>query len=570
MVCKRDNIFILLFIFALQLLYGQKSLILQPSGLEGQDALIDSLNPDLNYGQAEDLTIMNWQKEGRKGVTRALLNFNLSQLPPDALILSAKITFTSQISLTFGGSAIDDQSSETWIRRITSPWTESTVTWNNQPKTTRQNEVQMRSNNFLVEVFPNVDITGLITDAFKDQENSFGIQIRLVEEDSPNRRLVLASSDVLSKNSQPRLVILYDVPIALDSCLVFLPPYNSPNSTVINTSMPDVSLYPRPDISTRADDNDEKEPFIEESFFKFDLDKLPESIDISKAYLTLRNNANNSRDGHSTFSGSNASLLKRVTEPWDASSVTWSNQPSTTDLNAIELDRSAVPYQDYINIDVTPLVKDAYAEGEENYGFHLSLIDHDPFRALRFASSHHEEANKRSHLTVCYNPCSELIGADLSAFLQTEYEQNISLPITYFGNVTSYTWAPQEGLSCYNCSHPQIINRTVPEYTLALENDIGCKRILKVPMVFQPKALLFPNIISMANPILYGSGEEGISYELVVYDRWGGVHYRSKGLMSNDRTQGWKIDERISPGVYIYQVNQNNGVTLVGDITVYK
>jgi hypothetical protein len=79
-----------------------------------EDALIRKNHPNTNYGASGSLTVST-DPDMRKG----LLRFDLSAIPPDAYISSAKVTLTAVL---YGGAPTNAY----WT---TGPWTESTVTW---------------------------------------------------------------------------------------------------------------------------------------------------------------------------------------------------------------------------------------------------------------------------------------------------------------------------------------------------------------------------------------------------------------------------------------------------------
>ena len=58
--------------------------------------------------------------------------------------------------------------------------------------------------------------------------------------------------------------------------------------------------------------------------------------------------------------------------------------------------------QDYIGIDVTPLVRAYHNNPSESYGFLIRLQNEYDYRRMAFASSDAEEEHKRPKLEVYY------------------------------------------------------------------------------------------------------------------------------------------------------------------------
>ena len=142
-------------------------------------------------------------------------------------------------------------------------------------------------------------------------------------------------------------------------------------------------------------------PATDRSVFEFDLSLVPEGAELINATLNLYVHPY----GHSKLSGSNESMLYRVTEDWTEEDVNWMNQPAYTTENGINLRESEYDYQDYTNIDVTALVSDMLADPSGNYGFFLKMVTEEYYRRLCFASSDHPEAEKWPSLEIVYETC---------------------------------------------------------------------------------------------------------------------------------------------------------------------
>ncbi|MDM8536817.1 DNRLRE domain-containing protein [Desulfobacterales bacterium HSG17] len=133
------------------------------------------------------------------------------------------------------------------------------------------------------------------------------------------------------------------------------------------------------------------------------IDSIPPGAQILSAKLSLFNNptaSNGFLNGeHSSYSGSNESVIKRVTSQWYEYDVTWNTQPSTTSLNEAIVPQSTNPNQDY-EIDVTDMVNDMI--NFRNFGFLLKLETEIRYRCLLFASSDHPDSNLHPKLEISY------------------------------------------------------------------------------------------------------------------------------------------------------------------------
>jgi len=155
------------------------------------------------------------------------------------------------------------------------------------------------------------------------------------------------------------------------------------------------------------------------SLLDFDLSSLPTNITVTNASLSLYAFPGSVEGGHSSLSGTNESVLEEITSTWDENTVTWNNQPSTNNINAIVLAQSIDEYQDYLNIDVTSIIQHKITNPSASYGFMLSIVNESPYRSMIFGSSDNPDQNLRPKLEITYKETSGLVN------VQNEIEMSI-------------------------------------------------------------------------------------------------------------------------------------------------
>jgi hypothetical protein len=138
------------------------------------------------------------------------------------------------------------------------------------------------------------------------------------------------------------------------------------------------------------------------SFIEFDLDTIPANSTILDAKLSLYFNPVSTNTGHSSLSGSNQCVLRRVTQPWDENTITWENQPATTDTNETIIPQSLTFYQNYPDMDVTKLVVDIRKYPSRGFGFMLKLQNETKYRSMIFATSDHPDKTLHPRLAIVY------------------------------------------------------------------------------------------------------------------------------------------------------------------------
>lgn len=93
-----------------------------------------------NYNNYDAFVANNWTAGGYPFATRSLLKFSFANLPASctaASLVRAKLQLHQYVNSSNGVPySIQQSPNSAEIRRVLSPWTASTVTWNTQPSTT--------------------------------------------------------------------------------------------------------------------------------------------------------------------------------------------------------------------------------------------------------------------------------------------------------------------------------------------------------------------------------------------------------------------------------------------------
>lgn len=166
---------------------------------------------------------------------------------------------------------------------------------------------------------------------------------------------------------------------------------------LVHSLTPDKGIASHPQILAMAW-TDEGTPFVTRAYFNFDLSGLPEGAVVREARLSLYHHVSHNNHGHSQLGGSNAAILKQISEPWEETTLSWNNQPATADANSISLKESDFEMQDY-EIDVTPLLK----QPASCFGFMLKLENETYYRSLTFGASDALDANVHPELVITYS-----------------------------------------------------------------------------------------------------------------------------------------------------------------------
>lgn len=214
------NLFLLSSAFAIiNVAKAQVTITLQPDATAGKDAEIFSCGPcsyqNTNYGGKQDFDAIGWTNGGNSSNVRSLIQFDLSSIPTNAVITDARF------SLYYNSSSPEGTHFNTfftpntsYLRRVTSAWSESTVTWNNQPTITTTNQISLAATTSSTQNFLNINIKTFVQYWVNNPSQNFGMQFR-VQNEAKFRKLIFASSDHPTSSLRPKLIITYTAPPAI-------------------------------------------------------------------------------------------------------------------------------------------------------------------------------------------------------------------------------------------------------------------------------------------------------------------------------------------------------------------
>lgn len=389
--------FFLGFSIACAVCAAQTTVTLQPNSSSGEDAYIDNRLPNSNFGSIEDFMAAAWTNSGTETIVRSLVKFDLSSIPTNAVVNSASLTLYAYNSVGNQTHSTLSGSNAALIQKITDSWSESTVTWNNQPTTSAINQLTLAASTSTNQNYT-INVTAHVQDMVANPSTNFGFMLKLITEQY-YRKLVFASSDNANAGLWPKLEINYTVPTV--SCITIQPNATDGKDAYVDSRLNTSNFANQEDFICAAWTN-ASVPTTVRGLIEFDLSQIPSNATINSASLSLFAYNSIGNQTHSTLSGSNASLLQRVTSSWTENNVTWDNQPTTTSVNQVTLAASTSTTQNYTNIDVTGLVIDMKNNPSSSFGFMLRLITEQYYRKLVFASSDNTNASIRPKLEICY------------------------------------------------------------------------------------------------------------------------------------------------------------------------
>lgn len=187
--------------------YAQQYLNMKPGAELGKDAWLRDLSPDVNYGYHEELSARAWTNSGERLTIKTLIDFDFSLVPPGSIIERAELVLYGIIPDKNPPHSTLTGSNESELHRLTEPWTEYGVTWNNQPSFTSKDritvpELRQEGEDILL------DVSKMVQYMVDNPDEAFGFGLEL-KFDEPYRALTFASSDYKDPAKHPQLRVVF-------------------------------------------------------------------------------------------------------------------------------------------------------------------------------------------------------------------------------------------------------------------------------------------------------------------------------------------------------------------------
>jgi len=187
----------------------QQTLTLQP-GNNGSNELDFTVigTADASPKHDKDLDAAAWTDNGAPVIIRGAFKFDLSSIPANATIISAKLSLYSIPDPTNGDlvHANSGTNNAMYIRRITSGWDGDTSFWQTQPTTTTSNQILIAHTDQPFLDLTDIDVKTLINDM--RASNNYGFMLTLQNETIYTIRQ-FCSSFHADATKHPKLVIVY-------------------------------------------------------------------------------------------------------------------------------------------------------------------------------------------------------------------------------------------------------------------------------------------------------------------------------------------------------------------------
>lgn len=390
-----QTVLLLIFFQGSLLAQATYTVALKPGAATGKDTWVYDRNGrrDQAYGKDPSLLLNAWTGNGRQFHTSAFLQFDLSILPRNAVIESARLHLYSDPSSNTGyGDGHHGNNNAFFIRRVTGPWREEATTFNQQPTVTSVGQVLVPGPTSKSQDFTDLNVTGLVQEMQRQGNYGFHLQLRGTH---PYNCVALASSDHPEAGRHPKLVITY----SSTNCGTFTTSEKNGQDANIFSRNPDRKSGLGQYLTTYAWTHHLR-PSWKRSFLEFDLAEIPRAATITSANLYLYFSPGN-QDMYGGHHGDNSLQLNPVTAYWNEAQITWNNQPAIDELLSFTVAATPSKQADFLGTDITRLIQHLQLE-ENTFGFSIRMAAPRHYKGVMLASGNHPEAAYHPVLQVCW------------------------------------------------------------------------------------------------------------------------------------------------------------------------
>ncbi len=183
----------------------------QPDASLGNDVTLSAFdngtNGDGSYATATTVEDYRWTNAGNWFKQRNLIAYDLSSIPPYAIITNAKLYLYGLSHATTG------QTNASTLQRVSTPWTEGYVSWNTQPSVNTTGAIAVAGSTSSTQNYI-LDVTAHVQDMVHAPQTNYGWELKLNgEANSLLTCMVFASSDYTTDaTKRPKLEITFYIP----------------------------------------------------------------------------------------------------------------------------------------------------------------------------------------------------------------------------------------------------------------------------------------------------------------------------------------------------------------------
>ena len=399
-------IFLLLVSYSVQ---AQQTISFTPKTLYFE-APVSKLNPPTAMPEVTDFAAI-WNGIDSIGGTLIEINLN-SFIPENAFIHKATLDLYANPTPTVSTGHISNDPTTNVSR-----FTRMLVPWNDLELPTRllstaANSVILPSTRFFNQDTLGLDMTTLVRNLQNSDTEDYGFLFSLFLPLANDSLAVnFAGSAHSDESRRPLMTIEYSEPV----CTTFTVGEGN-NYDLYVSSFPgfvNENLNQVEDVAAFLETNGAV-TYESHTLLKFDINSLPGDVSILGATLDLHGNPSPELSIGHIFTENNNTQIVRVLGPWDELTTTWNTQPEYAMDTSIIQRGVFLRNASTLDIDVTPYVRDMYADPDSDFGLLMTPL----LRTTQFGrigvnyAGTVDEIQNRPSLKVCYEASSSILDSE--------------------------------------------------------------------------------------------------------------------------------------------------------------
>lgn len=230
----------------------------------------------------------------------------------------------------------------------------------------------------------------------------------------------------------------------------------------------------------------------ERGYLQFDLSQIPDFSAVTSATLKLFVDSIAQKNVNPNTP--NSLFIKRNTQPWTESTISWSNSPDSTEYQSVAIPCSTITSSSFLSASIVDLVRHWVNTPTERFGMILQLNDYYQISWLKIASSDTAAPTYRPKLTVTY------YAADINASGPLNICTGGSVQFTTNVGAYTYQWY-KNGNAIAGATASSYTATTAGDYHVVLTAASGCTArslVKKVTLNGLPQINLTPSADSVS------------------------------------------------------------------------
>ena len=363
--------------------------------------------------------IFSWTSGGSPYTGRTLMQYDLTQIPRNAIVNNAKLYLYAKTTGTgegVAGQPTYGTKNTSLVQKIATSWQRSSLSFNKAPSIDTTNQKILNQSTNTAEDYI-VDLTDFAQKWVNKPDSNFGVLLRMQTENNPYNSMLFESGAASDTTRDLRLEICYTVPVES-----ICPSNNSQLVITVDTMRGNLTTtgnrYKIAAITNNLLGSDTSlgsvrifswtsggSPYTGRTLIQYNLKQIPSTAIVNSAKLYLYAKTTGDGEGvagQPTYGSKNTSVVQKIITSWQTSSLSFNNAPSIDTTGQKVLAQSTNTAEDYV-VDLTDFAQKWVNKPDSNFGVLLRMqTENNPYNSMLFESGAASDTTRDLRLEICY------------------------------------------------------------------------------------------------------------------------------------------------------------------------